>query len=363
MKNLVSFLLALACFSLWFSCKKEEDVTGTQQPEETGAIAVFSDPSGASISLDGKSTGSTTPDTLTDISVGDHAVQLLLHGYLSWVDTVSVVADQITVVNATLIVGQWSTPVNLGPAINSDTWDQHPSLTSDGNTIYFDRHDEDIYFSTGAGSQWQTATLVGPPVSDPSYHESSPSISAGGNTLYFTRIISWGGHPDNGIYCATKQGTTWQNPVRLPFSVHDFGPCISSDGNTLYFARWDSVTGDTDIYVATKIGDTWQSPMPIGSPINTPDYSEYTPSISRDGQVLYFASDRPGGYGNLDIWVSNKIGDQWQEPVNLGDVINTATQEEGPFISPDGQALYFESSSDNWPGGQGDTDIWVSIKQ
>jgi len=82
-------------------------------------------------------------------------------------------------------------------------------------------------------------------------------------------------------------------------------------------------------------------------------YSEKHPSISADGRTLYFSSNRPGGSGSYDIWMSDWNGERWSDPVNLGDSVNTSGVEQSPFIHPDQQSLYF--SSTGWPGmGQGD---------
>jgi outer membrane protein OmpA-like peptidoglycan-associated protein len=129
---------------------------------------------------------------------------------------------------------------------------------------------------------------------------------------------------------------------------------MTADGKILYFTacnRRDG-KGKCDIYRTERRGERWSEPVNIGSPVNS-RYSEKHPAISADGRKLYFASDRPGGYGSFDIWVSTWTGDRWGQPVNLGDSINTAWMEQSPFIHPDQLTLYF--SSNGWPGmGQGD---------
>ena len=95
----------------------------------------------------------------------------------------------------------------------------------------------------------------------------------------------------------------------------------------------------------------------MGKPINTA-YRETQPSITPDGRTLYFASDRPGGKGNHDIWVSYKdSADHWTVPENLGDSINSSGTEMSPFIHPDNQSLYFSSDGLIGLGGY---DIFVS---
>ena len=109
-------------------------------------------------------------------------------------------------------------------------------------------------------------------------------------------------------------------------SSDDRRPSISFDGNTLYFSsNRPGGQGDFDIWKTTKVGDAWDQPTNLGSPINTA-YKDFLPSISSDGNTLYFISDRPGGQG-LDIWMSNKVGGVWTAPVNLGTTVNSAGVE------------------------------------
>ena len=112
-----------------------------------------------------------------------------------------------------------------------------------------------------------------------------------------------------------------------------------------------------NIYTANRSGDSWTEAKEL--PFNTAEHEEAHPSISPDGTHLYFASDRPGGFGGMDIYVSKFVGGSWSDPINLGDKINTAGNEIFPFIHDDG-SLYF--ASNGW-GGLGGLDIFKSAKQ
>lgn len=103
----------------------------------------------------------------------------------------------------------------------------------------------------------------------------------------------------------------------------------------------------------------WSPPQHLPAPVNSP-YNDQHPAISRDGLSLYFSSDRPGGFGDLDIWVSQRasLDDPWEEPVNLGPNINTAGKDLGPNFSPDGHHLYFFR-----PGQCGGGDLFVSYRK
>ncbi len=117
--------------------------------------------------------------------------------------------------------------------------------------------------------------------------------------------------------------------------------------------------GSCDIYFSYLDGDTWTQPRNIGAPINTNNW-ESQPSLSYDGKTLYFASNRPGGYGDMDLWMSKLENGKWGTPVNLGDKINTAQSEQSPYIHKDDQTLYFSS---NGHIGMGDLDLFMASKQ
>lgn len=99
---------------------------------------------------------------------------------------------------------------------------------------------------------------------------------------------------------------------------------------------------NADLYVSHWNGQAWDDPHPITT-LNTP-FDELSPSLSRNGQYLYFGSNRPGGFGGHDLWVARAQGDTWVEPVNLGQLINSEFDEIDPAISSSGNHLYFSSN-------------------
>jgi Tol biopolymer transport system component/predicted Zn-dependent protease len=144
--------------------------------------------------------------------------------------------------------------------------------------------------------------------------------------------------------------------VNTPHSEAD--ATISSDGLSLYFqSNRSGGHGGHDIWITTREtrNDSWGEAVNMGQPINSPD-EEGHPWISPDSQEFYFYSTRPGGYGGIDIWVARRAtyNDPWGDAKNLGPTINTPSGDWGPNISPDGLVLYFSS---NRPGGYGSTDI------
>jgi len=166
----------------------------------------------------------------------------------------------------------------------------------------------------------------------------------------------------------------WSAPVNLGPTVNssstEAGVFITKDGLSLYFSsRRPGGYGDLDLWVSRRatVDEDWGVPENLGPDINT-SASDTTPMISLDGHRLYYASTRPGGFGGLDIWVSrrhNKRDDRgWQPPVNLGGAVNTLSTERGPTEFEDDATgdivLYFSSAR---PGGLGSEDIYASTMQ
>jgi len=137
---------------------------------------------------------------------------------------------------------------------------------------------------------------------------------------------------------------------------------ISFNGQFLFFTacnRRDS-KGRCDIYMSEKNAEAWTSAINIGEPVNSSAW-ESQPCLSPDGRTLYFSSNRPGGVGGKDIWIS-RLNDYgfWSQPMNLGDSINTQGDENSPFIHYDNQTLYYSTNGLPGLGGQ---DIVVSRKK
>ncbi len=149
-------------------------------------------------------------------------------------------------------------------------------------------------------------------------------------------------------------------------SLYHEGPvCFDRTAETVYFSRNVDADGKSKaaqdgtqkmrIYSAKKSGESWSTPTPL--PFNTGEFDDCHPAISIDGDKLYFASNRPGGKGGMDLYVSYRVGESWSEPVNLGDVVNTAGNEVFPFIHAD-NSLYFASTGMQ---GQGGLDMFYVI--
>lgn len=205
---------------------------------------------------------------------------------------------------------------------------------------------------------------MGPVVNTP-FSDYSPIISADGNTLIFTSnrtddpAQAKAGQSYEDIYVTYKQGNTWSAPKLISPNINikynDAAASLSPDGKTLFLYLEE---GEGDIYTSTRTGEEWSKPEPLNKNINTGMFWETSASVTADGKKLYFASNRPGGIGELDLYVSELDGrGQWGKAVNLGPIINTPENEDSPFIHHDGVTLYF--SSDGHPR-LGNTDIFVA---
>ena len=123
----------------------------------------------------------------------------------------------------------------------------------------------------------------------------------------------------------------------------------------------DFVYPNYDLFFSKWNGLEWSDPRSLGNKVNRENSWESQPTLSSDGNILFFASDRPGGYGGSDIWMSElDANGNWQEPVNLGPVINTTGNERSPFLHTDSRTLYFSSSVSDARPGLGGMDIYYS---
>jgi outer membrane protein OmpA-like peptidoglycan-associated protein/tetratricopeptide (TPR) repeat protein len=164
------------------------------------------------------------------------------------------------------------------------------------------------------------------------------------------------------ILMSERTGDSWSEPRIIDGELGSDGFCcptsLSFNGKELYLVRSDYY--EADIYVSKFQNGRWTEMEKLNDQINT-EYYESHACISADGRRLYFTSDRPGGLGGLDIWVSERsAGGDWEQPLNLGKKVNSFYNEETPFITPNGQRLYFSSQGHATMGGY---DIFFADRQ
>ncbi len=144
----------------------------------------------------------------------------------------------------------------------------------------------------------------------------------------------------------------WSEPENITPELMSDGDfyisCLSADGNLLLLSKDDNY--DSDIYSSTYDGSKWTRSSKLNKNINT-RYWESHGFISEDGNQIVFASDRPGGFGGLDLYISRRVNGDWGNPVNLGPSINTELNEERPFLINNGQLLFFSSQGHRNLGG------------
>ncbi len=182
------------------------------------------------------------------------------------------------------------------------------------------------------------------------------SVSTDGNTLYFTRNYSAGrklgkSEPNRlGIFTAKRSGSQWTDIQPFAYNNPEYNlsyPYISADGRYLFFCSdMPGSLGNYDIYICEFIGGRWSEPVNPGNSVNSAD-AEIHPFLHSSGR-LYFASDRPGGMGGLDIWFSNLAFGSWTKPVVLGEPINSSADDFAFYAVQGGLQGYFSSNRRNY---------------
>jgi len=199
--------------------------------------------------------------------------------------------------------------------------------------------------------------LLGGGFSQGSINE-NPAVSFDGNSIVYTERRGM----VNAILYSHKERGVWQSPIDITDMIkagEDCSSCsLNKDGSELFLYKNDGYDGN--IYSSTLVNGTWTPIKKLNKNINTKFYESHA-SISSDGNKLYFTSNRDGGAGSLDIYVSEKdaAGD-WGPAVNLGNTINTPYNEDTPFITENDSVLYFSSEGHTSMGG---FDNFKSIRQ
>ncbi len=219
------------------------------------------------------------------------------------------------------LIAPWSAPENLGATVNSSENDKVPTLSSDGLTLLFasDRGQSDKRYRLW----WCHRKTTAEPWSTPTRQQLEVTVAAG---------------------------------------VSDYEPELAADGLSLLFTSFPRVGthGLEDLWQCRRPTptDPWGPVQNLGAIVNGPA-KDMDPALSSDGRVLLFASDRPGGQGKVDFWWSSRpsLDAPWSAPQNLGKPVNSDVDELSPTLSADGQTLLYRS---NRPGGRGGNDLWIS---
>ncbi len=190
-----------------------------------------------------------------------------------------------------------------------------------------------------------------------------PAFTPDGKTLYFVRRQDRKG-AESIVFTDFRNGN-WTQPATVAFSgqFSDKEPFVSPDGKKLFFASRRPLSGtgaqkDWDIWMVSKTKTGWSTPQNLGPTVNSPGYDNY-PAVAKNG-TLYFGSVRDGGKGMNDLYRSRLINGKYAPAENLGEIINTAGNEADPYIAPDESYLIF---SGELPGGLGEGDLYISFNR
>ena len=277
--------------------------------------------------------------------------------------------------SAAPIYSQWSTPVNLGPVVNSAASETGPAISPDGLSLYFSSDQavgglglRDIWVSQRAttASAWGAPQHLPPPINT-AFDDFVPSFSPDGHWMFFasTRPGGFGG-PD--LYQSYRADIHddfgWQTPTNLGQGVNtaaaENGNGYSDNGGhpQIYFGS-DRLgpAGNSSLYVSNLQPDgTWGPATQV-----TELGAGNRPSVRLDGLEIFFYSARAGGVGGIDLWTATRptLDAPWSTPVDVGSIVNSTDNDQHPYISSDAKTLYFFS---NRPGGSGGNDLWMTTR-
>lgn len=266
-------------------------------------------------------------------------------------------------------------PENLGKAVNSPYNELCPVMAPDGKILYFVREQhpqnakkgDDIWFTEITSGQFTEARRMPNTVNREEFN-TVYSITPDGNTMLVKGAYVNGNYETRGFSVCKKEGDGWGLPKKLEVpnyeklsrGLYDCG-FLSNDGKVLLMSFSEKKNGTVDdLYVSMqdKAGK-WSEPMNLGAEINTPD-TETTPFLAADGVSLYFSSNRKGGLGSNDIYVTKRLDKSWKrwsKPINLGAPINSEGFDAYYSVSAAGDYAYLVTRKE----GEGKGDI-VRIK-
>ena len=213
-----------------------------------------------------------------------------------------------------------------------------------------------------ASAQTRMPVNLGP-VINTAARDAEPTFTADGLTMYFN-CFDREGEKGSDICVSQWEEDAWSDP-RIVWEVStreylEVEPLLSPDGQQLYImSNRPGGKGGTDIWVSDRIGGNWTTPKNLDGPMNSA-YSDHCLYFAGDEwEIAYWTSTRPGGFGGNDIWTSERINGVWQEAENLGPNVNSAASEHHSLPSPDGNSLYVTTTRDDGFGGE---DIFVTTR-
>jgi len=244
-------------------------------------------------------------------------------------------------------------PRPLSDTVNHFVMQYFPVLTADEQEMIYTRRlgernqdDEDLAIvkKLPNGNWSMPASISGNINSE--FNEGTSTISADGRSLIFTSCIGRKGYGSCDLFESHKVGNEWSVPVNMGPTINSTAwesqPSLSADGRTIYFVSdRKGGQGDRDIYVSYKLDDNkWTKAENLGKPINSP-FEEISPFIHVNGRTLFFSTNGRTGFGGLDIYKTERENGVWAEPVNFGSPINDHEDQFSLFITADGKTGYY----------------------
>ena len=254
---------------------------------------------------------------------------------------------------------------NAGDAINTSSSEYYPTMTINGKQLIVTRRtrggaDEDFFSTDLIEGKWTKAIPLSGKINT-TYKEGGQQISPDGNWMVFTAKDYPEGYGSFDIYISYQTPNGWSERKNLGESINsaywESAPCLSADKKQLYFASdRPGGYGGSDLYVATRMANgKWSAPRNLGAVINT-EGDESCPFIHADNETLYFNSNGHPGIGGTDLFYSKKSANGFLTPQNLGYPINTINDEGSLFVTADAASGYFASDRSDSKGG---LDIYV----
>ncbi|TMI96285.1 MAG: OmpA family protein [Bacteroidetes bacterium] len=272
---------------------------------------------------------------------------------------------------------------NLGPNINTPLAELRPTVSADGNLLFFIvendpmntkynsiPNSQDIWYAErDSFGVWGPARHMGYPLNT-YFYNAVFWISPDNNRILIRNAFIDGDYVGNGISMShRKKNGGWSKPDALRIKNYQkydrgrqYGATMAHDGKTLLlYMSEEKGSYNNDLYVCFLQRDsTWSEPRSLGKKINLPEYNEMTPYLAADGVTFYFSSNRPGGLGDNDIWMTRRLDSTWQkwsEPVDLPAPINTPDWDAFFTLDAGGEYAYLTSAEN----GYGESDI-VRVK-
>lgn len=258
-------------------------------------------------------------------------------------------------------------PVSVSDKINKTGRLQYfPVLTADQNMIFFTAiglpkksYSEDIYISVKMNGEWQEPMMLSNRINS-AENEGTCSISADGKLLVFTSCLGRKSFGSCDLYISKLIGEEWTEPINMGENINsshwESQPSLSADGNTLYFISDKNKRSGKDIFVSYRNAQgEWSPAEVLPNSINT-NKDEFSPFIHANGKTLFFSSNGHIGLGGLDLFSSELDRNQWSIPQNLGYPINNHLDQVSLFVTADGKKGYYADEKRN-----GNLDISANI--